>query len=420
MLPVDRPPLPRWALALAIAAILAAHSLGRVASFCSPIQADSYAYGTIAYRLAEGEVFYRDVADVKPPGLYMLYSLAYRVGHRADRWPMIPVDMLIAFAGYWAVYLLGREIFPGGIALALAVAIAWVTNFFSATDFATDGFGLSEGFMILPAALAVRQYVRGLSRESSACFIWCGFWVGVEFLIKQTALPLTVAIALHWTLFSLTRSGRRSRWIVGTSGMIAGGLVAILPFVIMVFAQGTWYRAYELLFKYAGGMLKRGTGWPTTWENILPLWTPLVWCVLGVVWRLNRSNKPADRSSRVPLRVMSFLCLWVAAEGIMLVYLPLRAYHYYVITALPVVVLGGLFWDELRHVRASLAAQTGRRCLAVAVVLTLVFSKPIPETLGALSYSRMTHYDGDKDRAFFAEVLSWKRKTFGAPEAETP
>ncbi len=403
----------RLPLLVAVVLIVGVHFAGRVGAFCSPIHADSYAYGTVGYRLAQGEVFYRDVSDVKPPGLYFLYALFYAF-LPAGRVTMIPADTLFGLLGYWAVFLLGRDLYGRSVGVVVAVMAALIVNFFIVMDFITDAFGLAEAFMIFPLAMAARSYLRGTTGTRGAPFLWCGLWLGMAFAIKQTALPLAGAIALHWTARWVARQSSFGCWLRGARSMLVGMVIAVMPMVIMVVAQGTWRRALELLGPAAAGMLARESAWPTQWSYVLPLWVPLVWCVLAIIWWAERGVRSRRVASVAP-GDLTFLLVWCAAECVMLVYLPLRAFHYYVLSSLPVVILSGAFWKLLMETLRNHARRVMVCGVAAAAVFSMAFVRLIPDMIVPAAIARYRLYDATADRAHFEKVLSLKINTFGAP-----
>lgn len=420
--PTDDDRRARWPLVVAIALTLAMHGVGRVGAFCSPIHADSYVYASIGYRIANGEVFYRDMSDVKPPGLYLLYAAAYTF-LPAGRPTMIPVDTLFGCLGYWGVYLLGKTLYGRRVALVIMVTSALAINFFTEMDFATDAFGLSEIFMVFPAAMAARHYLLGLSRKGSGHFFWCGLWVGFEFIIKQTVLPLLLAVAIHWTVSTIATRLKFRRWINGTAMMVAGGFVAVLPFVALVIAQGTWRRALDVLGPNATRMLNLETAWPTQWSDVLPLWVPMAWCAFGLAWWIEaRARRSATNAESPPTSFgkVSFLLVWIAAECVMLVYLPLRAYHYYVISCLPLVILSGLFWAQLSVLNGKVPSRYRIAGVSFAALLSIAFFKPVIDTMVPAAIARYRSYDADADRAYFDKIVSLGEHHFGAPPPTKP
>lgn len=407
--------LATWA---AIVLVLALHGVGRVGAYCSPIHADSYVYAVVGYRLAHGDVMYRDVSDVKPPGLYYLYALGY-LFFPPTRAAMIPFDTVFGILGYWAVYALARDLYGHALGLIVTIVAALAFNFFMAMDFATDGFGLAEGYMILPAALAVRHYRRAAHSHGLGPLWVCGFCIGLEATIKQTVLPLGAAVAIHWTLRRLGAARRPRQWLGGGLMISSGFVVALAPFLLLTLCQGTTSDAISILAS-GGRMLGLQTAWPSQWNNIVPLWTPLIWGAFVMVWscdavRRSRAAKTDDLSGSLASGGDGlFLVLWLLAECVMAVYLPLRAFHYYVLSCLPLLILSGAYWRWIHERLSRISPQAHFAGLCCAGLLSVSLSRPALDTLVPTAIARWRSYEASKDRANFLELLSRGPDHFGA------
>ncbi len=398
----------RWVAALAVTAILTIHVIGRVGSFCSPVHADSYAYSVIGYRIAHGGVFYsQNLCDVKPPGLYHLYALAY-LFLPSGRASMIPLDSVVGLLGYWAMFRLSAEMFGRRIGWVVTVSGVLLINAWPVLDFGTEGFGLAESFMVFPALMAVRQYRHGLMRPGLAPLFWCGVWLGVEASIKQTALPLVLAIAVHFSVRELT--GRRDlrRWLCGSALMIAGGLAAATPWFVMFWVQGTWSRVIEALGPSALDRLSQFTAWPDQWGNVMPAWMMLVWGAMGLLWwleaRFHKSEVHSVARGALDASEVGFLVMWFVFECAMLIKLPFRSFHYYVVTSLPLILLAGIFWTRVASLNVRLRADAAFACLSTAAVLSLSFGRMTVDALVPIAIARYRAYDADVDNAFFQSM----------------
>lgn len=409
----------RLGVAAAVIFILGIHIVGRVGSFCSPVRADSYAYTCIGYRIAQGEALYSPtLSDVKPPLLYHLYALAYLV-LPPGRLSVVPVDTLFGLLGYWATYLLARDLFGRKIGLVVTAAAAMAYNALIVWDFGTEGFGLAESYMVLPAALAVRAYRRGVLGDRSVAFLACGLWLGIEASIKQTVLPLAAAIALHWTVLSLFRSMAPRRWLRGSLAIAAGLVGALIPWVVLLAAQGTLLSMIEVMRTGAVGQLAKATARPDQWSNVLPLWVPMAWCVFGLLWWVESAWRMRRGGTGFAVALSSsdlfFLLLWLALEYVMLIYLPVRAFHYYVVSCTPLVLLSGLMWAGLAATRPTLPTRRMLAAGSVAAVLSLAFARTTVDTVVPIAIARLRTYDAGADRAFFSSIVDREVIKLGMP-----
>jgi hypothetical protein len=393
----------RLCLGLAVIVILASHITGRVGAFCSPIRADSYAYSGFAWRIAQGDVLYRDLLVDKPPGLLWLLAPVYLVAPPA-RWPLIPWESAWMLAGYWAFYRAARELYAREIALTLTVVAVLAVNVFLLTDYTTEGFSLAESYLLLPTAGSVALYWRAARSSRWGRFVWAGILLGTCLVLKQTTLPLLVAVGLHATIWDLIVDRAPGRWATRAAGLLLGfGIVAAAVAAVLA-AQGVLPDGWHSMTTRASGLLRRETGWPARWLDVVPLWVPLGWCMLGLVF-WSRSRLVVGATSHPPAgRDLVFLLLWLAAECLMLVLLPRRSFHYYAISCMPVILLSGVFWAALLRERAAAPGPVAKVVLATAVLGSSMAFRPAIDRFVPVSISLVRSYDAVADRAAFEKA----------------
>jgi len=452
--------------AVGIGAILAIHVLGRVGSFCSPIRSDSYVFASFGYRIAHGEVFYRDMSDAKPPGIFLLNAAVYRLADggpltldrakfcqgltdgtsvKGGRAALIPIESLFMLLGYFAVYKVGADLYGRAVGLVLAVAGALAVNFFLLADYAVEGFNLAENYMVLTSAAAVWCYRRGYQADRAGMFFLTGALLGLGFVLKQTVLPLVAAIVVHRTMWCLLQGrraldrrnvcqGRARTWGWSGLAMLGGACAAVLPFVLLVVAQGTAGKAYAAITAQAATRLARATAWPGRWDDLVPLWVPMGWSVVGLIlWArsalsgeaagkppnaLPDVRRPADDTSAYPAVVpgpadVSLLLIWLALECVMLVYLPQRAFHYYALSCLPVILCSGLIWVVLGENRRVIGRRRVRTALAAVAIWSIALARPAIDVLVPTAIARYRWYDAATDRAYFDAALKWGPRDLG-------
>lgn len=401
-------------VSLAILIIIGIHIAGRVGSYCCTFETDSYIYSSFGYRIAQGEVLYRDMSDIKPPGLFMLYALVYLVS-APGRAAIVPIESFFLLAGYYAVFRLSAQIYGRTIALLVAFVAAMTINYFTVMGHVIGGFGLAENFMILPAAAGVLCYRQGLVRRRLWPMVAAGVWLGLDTSIKQTALPVVAAVGLHWSLVTLVWERSPSRWLRGCGCLLAGALVAWAPFVILMLAQETLGVAWTRLTGEASTMVTRGQAWPSMWRDVLPLWLPLglgVWALLATIER-SRNQHAGPRDFTVASSDLSLLLMWAAAELLLLVFLPLRSSHYYVATCVPIVILSGWPFMVMAQSVKGQALHVRRAFWSITVIGVAVFYRSTANEVVPTAMARYRSYDWHADQEFFDDAVNWGRVHFG-------
>jgi 4-amino-4-deoxy-L-arabinose transferase-like glycosyltransferase len=178
--------------------LLASTFLLRLPALVSyPFCIDESYYSAGATELLAGGTFYRHVVDHKPPGIYLLYALIYRV---AGAYNQLAVHLTLLLAAALTAYLVGllaQEFFTSrtGRWAGLLYAAASVVG--PANDFQAAN---TELFMNLPLVaacwLGARLWMR---REASRPeYLAMGFCLGLAILIRPqaavVALPMAVVL----------------------------------------------------------------------------------------------------------------------------------------------------------------------------------------------------------------------------------
>jgi 4-amino-4-deoxy-L-arabinose transferase-like glycosyltransferase len=199
---------------LTLLALLAATCVLRFPALVShPFNIDESYYSAGAAELVAGGTFFRNVVDHKPPGIYLIYALVYRLAGVFNVTAVHVVLVLVAALTAYLVGLVAQEFFGAraGRWAGMLYAVASVVG--PANDFQAAN---SELFMNLPLVaalwLAARTWVRGraLHAESFAM----GLLVGVAVLIRPQAalalLPMAVVVVrreVEFTAVALAAAG---------------------------------------------------------------------------------------------------------------------------------------------------------------------------------------------------------------------
>lgn len=235
-----------------LAPVLVAVALLLAPTLVQPFGPDQAIFATIADTINRGGFPFVDAWDQKPPGIYLLYSLALRLpGPLMVRvrvfdaaWTLATVVLVYELArGFWSP--------RAGVMAALLYGAVYAT---------IQGFwylAQPDGLLALPLLGALLLYSRAGThwRGKVACLI-AGMLVGFAFQLRFTAAPLLPAFALVMA-YECPR-GRR-RWLRRTTWLVAGFLLSQLALALYLVA-GSALGAYLEAMRFASGYAT--TGWP--------------------------------------------------------------------------------------------------------------------------------------------------------------
>ena len=313
-----------------------------------PLERDEGAYAYIAGAWLRGELPYRDLFDHKPPLLYILYMPAI-VGARVTALSIRLWGSIIFLVQLPLLYLLARRVWDQPTA-GLAVVLYAIAG----SAFSLQGLILnSEQALVLPALLALLCLFRGIAGDRDRWSFLYGLCVGLIAMIKPTAVPLLVPLAL---VIGARGMGGRLRQL---GFAIAGAVMPWLPIVAVWGISNALDDLYAALVLYnrlyAAESVKEWSVGGIV--NIVAPLGPLLLCAIGGA---SRAGWAGVRSRQRMALVLWTLALFGAAL------LGLRSYvHYYypvipglALLAAPVVT---------RLARQAWEAEGGRR-RAVALV----------------------------------------------------
>jgi hypothetical protein len=369
----------------------------RLPGIVEPMGPDQGVYATIGWGLQRGLTLYRDLWELKPPGIYLTYLLGFTVfGSRETS--IFWIDYL-AGALTALVFDLGRRV----VSLRFG-ALACAVFAFGTLPAARHGFGgfleraITEKFITLLAAAAAWATAVAVTRDRDRWSLVAGVFVGLAFVFKPFALVYWPASVL-WTWLT-TDTGRARRYALYSA---AGAVVAPVLAFAWLAAQGVLLDAWVALVQFNTAYLAVGgkgaayildrfahEGWRRVKTD--ELWA--LGCFSAVValsaWRW-RSTRPGW--------VASLGVLWLSAA---LVAIPANGPRmfatYFIPSLLPLCLLSAWLIDQ--------TLGSGRRWRVVAGLLVLGLS-------GA-----MTVRSGSVVRA--ASITTWDaRYLVGSTDRET-
>jgi 4-amino-4-deoxy-L-arabinose transferase and related glycosyltransferases of PMT family len=207
---------------LTFLALLAATCVLRFPALVShPFCIDESYYSAGAAELVSGGTFFRNVVDHKPPGIYLIYALIYRLAGVFNLTAVHVVLLLVAALTAFLVGLVAQEFFGARAGRWAGMLYAAASVVGPANDFQAAN---TELFMNLPLVaafwLAARAWVR--ERATHAEGFAMGLLVGVAVLIRPQAV---------WAMLPMAIVLIRRR--VGLASMVLTTLGAALPLLAM-------------------------------------------------------------------------------------------------------------------------------------------------------------------------------------------
>lgn len=382
-------------------------------SFWYPFGRDQAAHAYVGWGWLHGFIPFRDATDQKPPGIYVLYTLASAMfGER--QFGIRVLDLLgILLGGWLAVRAARRNIRrqSGEIGAVILLITGFYYTCFDYWDSAQTE--IWQGLAVLAGVVIIREE----SRARRAAFA-TGLLGGVAVLFKFTAGVLCLGLAAMLAVRAWQGGGslrERGLRILGWAGLQILGGATVVAFCSAYFAaHGALGDAVDMLVRYN---VAYGIGWRADlatarswsadfWLHNCGLWTvlilgPWVWS-LAATWR--RHDRFAWEMLLVPVGLLALGVIAVAMQG------KFFSYHWGVLV--PFLALAGAHGlAECRRLRPRLVPWSA----AGAVLLGFLFApqwncnhaaeNPRPTTYLRQTGSTWSYILGQSPRAEFLKAF---------------
>jgi hypothetical protein len=168
-----------------------------------PFGRDQGEYAYTASAALAGKVVYRDVFDVKPPLTHIVHEAALLTfGHSMAAIRIF--DLLWQCATVLTIVWIARRCFRRKF-VGLAAGTIYAVLYYSASFWGT---AQTDGFIGLPAALAMAAFLVARDRDRDRDSFACGLWIGVAVLFKY---PIGILLPFLAGLAILPRDSRSLR-----------------------------------------------------------------------------------------------------------------------------------------------------------------------------------------------------------------
>jgi 4-amino-4-deoxy-L-arabinose transferase-like glycosyltransferase len=192
-----------------------------------PFSTDNAIFALGARTILSGHVLYRDFWEIKTPGIYFTYALAF-IPFGEHMVSLRLLDIVNTLLATTAIYLLGRRYFGerAGIFAGSLYGIAYFTLA------GLDGLGEAESFVALPVVLSLLLYQAKPGKAANRGAFLSGVLLGLAVSIKVSAVFYVFALPAIELLF---REGKLQIVPAARRLSLAAGGFLVMPAVFTVY-----------------------------------------------------------------------------------------------------------------------------------------------------------------------------------------
>ncbi len=331
---------------------------------------DESTYIVIADALLQGKVYLKDVVDVKPIGIFVLFASFFTLFGKSILTIRIVTTIWIALTAWMIAMvhqkLLNRPSFEKTYHAPLASGMIYVvmTSIFTF-------FGLSPNTELFLALFAITALYLLLHREG---YLWvglAGLLLGMAFMIKFVAAFDALAIGLFYIWWSVKKEKDWSWWFLRGIVMVTGFSI---PFGLTwwYYAQMDMSETFRFFTFELSGRYMIESSWLSNMRFILDFFLRFLPISL---WFFYCSKHREVTGPALPLLTW----IWGVLAMIIILLPGKLFYHYFIQLFLPVSLLAGSFFDPRRTLPRSLAwmrkPAIGYSVIVVALIANLYGQK---------------------------------------------
>ena len=315
-------------------------------SVADPLWANQATFALFSSEIADGEVLYRDVVDLKQPGIF-LWFLGAQIPFGRNSVGIHIAELVTWLVFAWVLQRQARAWFSRRwIAATLPIPIVGTYYVAATYNDATQVEALINIPLLAAVMLVMPDDTGRLSKRRA---FLAGFAIAVVAFIKlpYAAIPVAVAVPTLWRWF---RRDARAAVVDVVWPALLGSFVILVPFFVYFGINGVYGEIYELYFEYSR---ERNDLWPRPTERLeitarrgLRIFSPLIALAalgLAVDWRrmINRRTLAMVGWAVVALPLYLVQQWW--PYHLFLWTVPFAVVAWY---ALDVIVTSGRSWRE--------------------------------------------------------------------------
>ena len=318
----------------------------RLAFLHEPFDRDEGFYGYIGQEILRGSLPYRDVVDIKPPGVYYIYAgMIALVGGTTEALRIVTAFFAVITVLF--IHMLARQAY--GTRTGLLAALLY--GIYSSGPLHYGSSSNAEVFMVLPLVLGTYLALKGADATRGRLFFaGSGLCAGIAMLVKTVALPHVLLLFFFVLLYRKPDDMLKRRLV--DAGIFA---LPLLLLAVLTLAYFTTHRALDDFIYWNFTFIKKysksnivGMSFLRTVGDIAPETVPLALLALPVSFWLIFGRKSDYRDRLIGL------LLPVSFVGVCM---PGKFYPHYFIQLVPsLALLAAIALDRIMRSRRFLYA----------------------------------------------------------------
>lgn len=289
---------------------------------------DSGAFSAVSSQLLHGKILYKEVWDMKPPGIFFIYAIFEFLGNGNPNIFLYFQGLLVGLVAFCManiqIQVFGKK---GWISI---IIIPTLFYFFMNWGYYLNGFFIEEigSYLIFFSALVFLQ-----KKEGSSKYVYGGILSVLAFLCKEPFVFLILGLVVF--VFASAKHKTKSLLLFFTGNAIP--VIAVVLYLLFTGAWGNYIQYLQFAFGYSGvdGQLRPGwwkgiQSFFEEWQKFTPFLRMFFW--VGIV-SLFDNKSPSQYQKYTGIWVLLFfLSSFIPALGLV------QYGHYF----LPMAFFGGL------------------------------------------------------------------------------
>lgn len=297
---------PKWVITLLVIVIVFATGI-RLRLLQLPLERDEGEFAYAGQLILHGVPPYRQVYNMKLPGVYASYALLMAIFGRTVAGVHLGL-ILVNSASIVLVFLLARRLFDALAGLVAAATFALLSVSPSVVGVAAH----ATHFVVLPALGGMLLLLRATEDARKSTLFLSGTLFGLAFVMKQPAIAFVGfgGLYLVWTQFRV----RPIEWSKSSMRVAVFSLGAVVPFgvtCLIMFVTGVFKKFWFWTFAYASQYVSEvpASKAPAIfWESFKDITRPSIW-----LWLIAGAGFILlwwDKSQREKAIFVSGLCIF--------------------------------------------------------------------------------------------------------------